>query len=140
MSASGGESETPTHNFCHGQLVCFQLIDYKRGRQTRDKCLVTAVRREVSLLASVLDLFHNTLFTQPRRGQEVGFETEISGGLTGSHLAVGGYAAEEVSNPPAVVLPVGVVAVGAAGLKQLTHGVKAEPGPPRCVTGTRQSR
>lgn len=91
---------------------------------------MTAVRRELSLLASVLDLFHNTLFTQPRRGQEVGFETEINGGPIRSHFTVGGYADQEVFfNPPAVVVGSGGV-VGAAGLKQLTHGVKAELGPP----------
>lgn len=47
----------------------------------------------------------------------------------------------EVLNPPVVV-----VVVGAAGLKQLTHGCGGRPaglraaGPPRCVTGHRPNR
>lgn len=71
----------------------------------------------------------------------MGFQTEINGGLIRSHFSVVGYAAQEVFNPPAVVVSgSAAVVVGAAGLKQLTHGVKAEPRPPPCVTGTRHSR
>lgn len=81
---------------------------------------MTAVRREVSLLASVLELLQNTFFMRPRRGQEVGFETEINDGLIGSHFAVcvDKLLKKFFFYPPAVVgVGVGVsVGAGAAGL------------------------